>query len=332
MPDVISFDDAIKASRGTGRAVLLGNGFSIAQGGGRFSYSNLLEICKLPPEGPIRKVFEVLQTVDFEMVMKALEDASYIARAYGDAAAAERFAADASAVREALIDAVHEVHPGVRFEVPEKQSEACGKFLMRFDKIFTLNYDLLLYWVILAATKGFQDGFGLGDEVNGLRTFSSGALCNTYYLHGALHLFLDRELETLKRVVTGSTIIDDIANTIRTRSQLPLIAAEGTAVQKIARIRSVPYLHHCYDELIDLGGTLFIFGHGVSTNDSHIYDAICESGVHKVFFCVHKPAERLSSVREELARYVERAKDIDWIYVDAATADVWGPAGQTASA
>ena len=179
-----------------------------------------------------------------------------LARAYGDAATEERFAGDASAVREALIDAVHEVHPGVRFEVPEKQYGARGKFLMRFDKLFTLNYDLLQYWVILAATKGFQDGFGLGDEVNGFRTFRTGALCNTYYLHGALHLFLDQELEALKRVVTGSTIVDDIANTIRARSQLPLIVAEGTAVQKIARIRSVPYLHHCYDELIGLGGTL----------------------------------------------------------------------------
>ncbi len=62
-------------------------------------------------------------------------------------------------------------------------------------------------------------------------------------------------------------------------------------------------------------------------NDSHIYDAICQSGVYKVFFCVHKPAERLSAVREELARYVERAKDIEWIYVDAATANVWGAIG-----
>jgi Domain of unknown function (DUF4917) len=318
----------IKASQGTSRAVLLGNGFSIAQGGGRFSYSNLLEICKLAPDSPIRKVFQELQTVDFEVVMKALEDASHIARAYGDAATEKRFAEDASEVREALIAAVHEVHPGVHFEIPQKQRQACGKFLTRFIKIFTLNYDLLLYWVILGATRGFHDGFGLGDEVDGFRTFRADALCDTYYLHGALHLFLDQERETLKCIVTGSTIINDIANTIRSRSQLPLIVAEGTAVQKIARIRSVPYLHRCYSELSRLGGTLFIFGHGVSTSDSHIYDAICKSGVHKVFFCVHKPAERLSAVREDLARYLERARDIDWIYVDAATADVWGLVGK----
>jgi hypothetical protein len=132
---VISFHDALKASQGTRRALLLGNGFSIAQAEGRFSYSNLLDICKLPPESPIRKVFPVLQTVDFEVAMKALEDASHIARAYGDAENKERFATDAIAVREALIAAVHEVHPGVHFELPEKQRQACGKFLMRFFQI-----------------------------------------------------------------------------------------------------------------------------------------------------------------------------------------------------
>jgi hypothetical protein len=259
MSDVISFDDAIKKSRG-GRAILLGNGFSIAQGGARFSYPNLLEICDLPPASPIRKAFQLLDTADFELVMKALEDASHIAQAYGEDEREKQLAADATAVRDALIAAVHKVHPGAHFEIPEKQCETCGKFLTHFDKIFTLNYDLLLYWVILKTINGFRDGFGLGDTTSdGFRTFETHAHCNTHYLHGALHLFLNRERETLKRVLTGSTLIQDITNTIRAQSQLPLIVAEGTAVQKIARIRSVPYLHHCYGELHRLGGALFHF-------------------------------------------------------------------------
>ena len=230
-------------------------------------------------------------TFDFEIVMKALEDASRIELAYGDEARAKTFQDDAASVREALIQAIQEVHPGNNFDVPERQCEACAKFLVPFDTIVTLNYDLLLYWVILraGATKDFRDGFGLGDEVDGFRTFNTDAHCNVYYLHGALHLFLDEELETLKRVLTGSTIINDIAETIRTRSELPLIVAEGTATQKIATgIRSVPYLNHCFETLSALGGNLIIFGHGVSDNDAHIYDAVCRSRIKKVFFCVHR--------------------------------------------
>ncbi len=300
MTDVISFQEAIKASGSLRRTILLGNGFSIAQGGDRFSYSSLLEKSGLRDGSLIRKAFKILKTFDFEIVMKALEDASQIEVAYNDEVKAKTFRDDAAAVRESLIHAITEVHPGAHFEVPDKQCEACAKFLIPFDTILTLNYDLLLYWVILraGATKNFRDGFGLGEEVDGFRMFSFSAHCNTYYLHGALHLFLNQERETMKRVLTGTTIVNDIADTIRKRSELPLIVVEGTATQKIAKIRSVPYLNHCYETLTSLGGNLIIFGHGVSDNDTHIYDAICRSRLKKIFFCVHNPAQRLGKLRE----------------------------------
>jgi hypothetical protein len=326
MSDILSFEDAIKKSGTNVRSVLLGNGFSIAQGGGQFTYASLLEKSGLQSDSPIRNVFNVLKTFDFEKVMKALQDAADIELAYKDRVRSKTFRDDSAAVRDALITAIHAVHPGVRFEIPQATLNACGVFLKNFKAIFTLNYDLLLYWVILhAAASEFNDGFGLGEEIDGFRQFKAGAYCNTYYLHGALHFFLDTELETNKRVVTTDTIINDITTTIRTRARLPLFVAEGTAVQKIARIRSVPYLNHCYEHLSSLSGSLFIFGHGVSDNDIHIYDAICRSILlDKVFFFVHEPDTNLSLMRERLARYAERREDIDWLYVDAATAKAWG--------
>lgn len=325
MPTILSLQDAIKDSGANARTVLLGNGFSIAQASGQFEYATLLEKSGLQPGNPIRNVFNVLSTVDFEKVMKALEDASKIEAAYGDLERSTKFRSDAAAAREALITAIHAVHPGIQFEIPADQRDACAVFLKRFDRIFTLNYDLLLYWVIVhAAAARFSDGFGRGETVDGFRKFSDSANFNTYYLHGALHLFSDEQLETLKRVVTDSTIINDIASTIRDRAQLPLFVAEGTAAQKIARIRSIPYLKHCYEALATINGSLFIFGHAASDNDAHIYDAICESNVTKVFVCVHNPAQNLADMRERLARYAERSTDIEWSYVDAASAKVWG--------
>src|SRR5262249_48305106 len=325
MYKILSFADAIKASGSNTRSALMGNGFSIAQAGGQFSYKTLLDRSGLADKVPIRNVFNVLETFDFERVMKALEDASQIELAYGENDRSKNFRHDAAAVREALILAVRTVHPGIHFEIPTAPRDACAVFLKRFHSIFTLNYDLLLYWVILhAATNEFKDGFGLGEEIDGFRTFTPGAYCNTYYLHGALHLFLDAELQTQKRILTYTTIIDDIAMTIRQRSQLPLFVAEGTAAQKIARIRSIPYLTHCYDTLASIKGSLFIFGHAASDNDAHIYDAICRSEIEMVFVFVHNPEERLSIMRERLARYTARRTNIEWSYVDAATAKVWG--------
>jgi hypothetical protein len=325
MSDTLSFDDAIKASGSSPRTILLGNGFSIAQAGGQFAYESLLEQSGLAENSPIRNVFRVLDTFDFEIVMKALEDAAQVELAYEDKNRSKKFKDDATALREALIHAIRTVHPGIQFDIPKLQRDACAGFLKNFESIFTLSYDLLLYWVILhAASKEFRDGFGLGEEIDGFRKFDLGGYCNTYYLHGALHLFTDAELDTLKRIVTTNTIIDDIATTIRNRRQLPLFVAEGTVSQKIARIRSVPYLTNCYQELSSINGHLFIFGHAASENDAHVYDAICRSKIEKVFVCVHQPEANLASMRERLARYAERRKKIKWTYVDAATAKVWG--------
>jgi hypothetical protein len=324
MPRVLSFDEAIEVSKGRPITALLGNGFSIAQSGGQFGYANLLEYSGLEEDSLVRNVFRVLSTVDFEEVMHALEHTAKIEEAYGETRRAKQFQTDADVVRESLIHAVRTVHPGVRFEIPTEQVDRCAAFLGNFKTIFTLNYDLLLYWVMLKS-RSHTDGFGLGgDAIDGFRTFTDGAACSIYYVHGALHLFLDDRGEAKKRIRTGKTIIDDIASTIINQKQLPIFVAEGTTVQKIRRINSVSYLKTCYDKLSSLNGTVLIFGHSASDNDIHIYDAIFNSHkLDRILFCVHNVQRNWSTLREKLARFAERRKDIEFCYVDAASAHVW---------
>ncbi|MEO1197945.1 MAG: DUF4917 family protein [Pseudomonadota bacterium] len=325
MPNPITFAEALELTANARRCVLLGNGFSIAQAGGNFSYANLLEHSGLEAGSPIRRIFEELNTIDFEEVMHALEHAAKIEAAYGANDRSELFRNDAGGLREALIHAVRDVHPAIQYDVPEAQHQACAEFLNKFCCLFTLNYDLLLYWVVLnSEARQHSDGFGLGDEVRGFRTFRERAHCSTYYLHGALHLFLNEQLETQKRIVTSATIIDDIAASIRWLKQLPLYVAEGSSSQKKSKIYSIPYLRHCYERLSELTGSLFVFGHSVAENDVHIYDAIFESDIDKFVFCVHRPENGWDHIRESLARYVERRGDIEFHYVDASSANVWG--------
>lgn len=118
---VHTFDKVIKVA-GSQIALLLGNGFSVAQAGNHFSYSSLLDKSDLPPESPIRKVFRVLNTADFEEVMYGLEYAAQIEAAYGDKERSAKFRSDANTVRESLIRAVHAVHPGNQFDIPKAQS------------------------------------------------------------------------------------------------------------------------------------------------------------------------------------------------------------------
>ena len=68
MPEIISFDDAIQKSEGNERSVLLGNGFSIQH----FSYKSLLQKADLKASDPLSSLFRMLDTYDFETVMRAV--------------------------------------------------------------------------------------------------------------------------------------------------------------------------------------------------------------------------------------------------------------------
>ena len=54
MPDVISFEDAIVATKDQGRSLLMGNGFSIQHS----SYQTLLKETQLGADEPLRKLFD----------------------------------------------------------------------------------------------------------------------------------------------------------------------------------------------------------------------------------------------------------------------------------
>lgn len=107
MPDVMSFEDAIAATDEADRSLLIGNGFSA----GHFAYSNLLDHSGLEVGTPVRTLFDSLATVDFELVIRALEEAAVVEAAYGNNAHSDELTIDADSVRQALVNAVRETHP-----------------------------------------------------------------------------------------------------------------------------------------------------------------------------------------------------------------------------
>jgi hypothetical protein len=61
------------------------------------------------------------------------------------------------------------MHPEHVFKIPEEKSLACCSFLEDFlgndGRVFSSNYDLLLYWVLMRNTsKNAGDGFGREHE------------------------------------------------------------------------------------------------------------------------------------------------------------------------
>jgi len=320
MPDVVPYEEALKRTEDSERTLLIGNGFSIKY----FSYGSLLAAAGLKEDDPALALFKALDTVDFERVVHALEHAAVVAHAYKNDKHSEQLVADADRIRQALVKAVRDTHPGHREDIADV-IPSCIDFLKDFATVFTFNYDLLLYWVILDKDCPFSDGFGLGTEENGFRgPFHPEANCNVYNLHGGLHLFQTSVGDVEKRLMGENGVIDAIARTITQDKRLPIYVAEGTSTAKLARINSIPYLRHCHDQLGESSGNFFVYGHSADPNDAHVYDALFNSEIEHLYFCLHKPTAKIEEIDGELARYKKRNdSDIDYTFVDAETAHIW---------
>ncbi|MEO9298420.1 DUF4917 family protein [Devosia alba] len=321
---MISFSEAIEQTADEDRALLIGNGFSSKY----TSYSTLLSKSGLEEGSDLRSLFDALETVDFEAVVHSLEQAAIVEMAYGNAVHSNELVTDAQKVREALVNAVRTTHPAHRDELAAYY-ESGASFLSNFKKVFTLNYDLLLYWVNLES-RHLSDGFGKGTDADNFKgPFYEDAWCDIYNLHGGLHLFQDDRGDVIKALNGGDGVIATITKTIVERKRLPVYVAEGSSNAKMLKINSVGYLRHCYDELLsNTASHLFVYGHSADDNDAHIYRAIFSSGVKKVYFGVYKPTEeKIRVFRGQLARHKELGgRSIDFTFYDAASADLWADA------
>lgn len=322
-PKLYTFEKVLDVIGSKKKSLLLGNGFSIDIHR-KFNYKTLLKESDIADDSAIKKVFQSFGVDDFEYVIASLENASKVAKAYDKPKLSETLQNDALAVRDHLIKVIRNLHPKIQFDIPERNRQACADFIGNFSQVFTLNYDVLLYWVhMLLKRSDYKDGFR-EEYSSKFRAYDPGVDLNVYYLHGGLHIFKDKTRNALKRLNTGQTLINDIADTIGNTKRLPLFVAEGKSVDKLNKIRSVPYLNDCYEALLNQKNVLFIFGHSADDKDEHIYDAIFSGNTKAVVFCVYDPDRNFRSIREKLAKYKERDPDKPVFYVNASKMDIWG--------
>ena len=199
MVKVVSYKSVMKSLEGAKkRHLLLGNGFSIALRPDIFTYGSLYENADFSAAPHVKKLFEALGTQDFEVVIKHLQDAARVVEVYRPSAVslARRLRRDAAVIKDALVTAIAKRHPDRPYDIAPGQYAACRAFLSRFDHIFTLNYDVLLYWALMqdevdAFTFRHDDGFRHPEEDPGQPwvSWQQGNAATVSYLHGALHLF-----------------------------------------------------------------------------------------------------------------------------------------------
>lgn len=295
----ISFEDAWDSVEGLKhRYLLLGNGFSIALKPNIFTYGSLFENADFSATPKVPLIFEALGTTDFEVVIKHLLDSARILEVYRPKLEnlIRRLRSDAAKIKDILVQAIAKGHPDRPYDIDPKQYAACRRFLNRFGHIYTLNYDVLLYWTLMQSeVDGMDlrrdDGFRHPDDPDDPYVSWQQANSPTvHYLHGALHLF-DAGSEIIK--YTWSKTDVPIVEQIRTaldEERYPLFVAEGDSTSKQERILHNGYLHKAlrsFESACDQSNAaLVIFGHSLASNDRHVLRFIAKGKIPSVLISV----------------------------------------------
>jgi hypothetical protein len=313
-------------------SLLLGNGFSIAADRS-FDYRRLLDKAKFgsPDQTErIRAVFETLDTADFEIVVQRLEAAVEILVLYNTpSGASTAIQHDCRTVRQALAETLAAIHPTRIGDVGDDRLDKCHDFLIKFDQVFTLNYDLLLYWAKNRKDyTHFKDGFRRPEnrlvyDPDGKQTIS--------WLHGAVHLY--EELVAGDWPITvkqdwrssGIPLIDKLREDLE-QGKTPLIVMEGTWEQKQRKINSSLYLSNCLGLLRSVRGTLITYGWSMGSNDLHIRTAIENSQVSHLSVGLYggkTEGSNPGTVGQAHALIAAREPQIELEFWDVTSADVW---------
>lgn len=337
------------------RHLLLGNGFSIGCRADIFHYASLYgqaDFSKIPE---VQKVFETLGTQDFEVAIKALERGARLLPIYVPTHpdAADAMLAHAAALKDVLVSTIAKNHPDVPGSVPDEKFWACRQFLNHFlgpdnkdGQVYTLNYDLLLYWTLMHEDAPFgdrlalakNDGFGNDeDDPNADYVVWQGETAahsaRVHFLHGALHLFdAGSELKKYTWVRKGTPLIVQSREAINANA-FPLFVAEGTSVQKKNKIRHNAYLYQSFKQLTANAQTgthcFFIFGHSLAENDDHILTRLGRGRFKKLYVGIFGDANSIDNKKiiaraHALAAMRHERFPLEVSFFDSATANVWG--------
>ena len=347
MVEIVSYEKAMATLSGAKKKhLLLGNGFSIALKPDIFSYGSLYENADFSAAPHVKKLFEALGTQDFEIIIKYLQDAAKVVEVYRPSAVtlARSLRSDAAAIKDALVAAIAKRHPNRPFDITAAQYAACRNFIGAFNHIFTLNYDVLLYWALMQDEVDklnihHDDGFRHpeDDPDKPWVSWQQANSATVSYLHGALHLF-DAGAEITKYTwsKTDKPIVEQIRAALADE-KYPLFVAEGESKAKRQRILHNGYLHKAlrsFESCCSQSTTaIVVFGHSLAANDRHVLRCISRGGCGDLAVSLfgdpaseaNKAAIANAVALQEDRRATRGTKfPLRVTFYDAASAHVWG--------
>lgn len=259
-----------------------------------FSYNALHNFVESLADGDLSRILGVIETRNFENIMQQLDSfLAFLQEFEAPKKLITRVEEASEKLKTSLLEAVKVLHPEHVFEIAEEKSVACSMFIKSFlDKdgyIFSTNYDLLLYWILMRnEIIDHVDGCGRDvlnpddppddHELSDLYWGRNKGNQNVYYLHGALPYF-DSGREVVKEVYDDHNyLLQNISKRMES-GEYPIFVTAGDGNQKLKHIRHNHYLNYCYDEFCQIDGSLVVFGFNFGPYDDHIIEAINKASI-----------------------------------------------------
>ncbi|NUO09806.1 MAG: DUF4917 family protein [Candidatus Brocadia sp.] len=323
--------------------LLLGNGFSMEYDPAIFSYNALHDFVTKLDDKDLSTILDVIETRNFEVIMQHLDNFSALIAAFGgDSKLKKRVDSASTKLKTRLLDAVKALHPEHVFKVPEERSKVCSSFLKVFldsgGNIYSTNYDLLLYWVLMRNSI-VEHVDGCGRELENPDEFVPSEeqiwseltwgkyrdKQNVFYLHGALPFF-DNGVAVIKEEYDEYNYLLEKISTRMEKGEYPIFVTAGDGHQKLKHIKHNQYLTYCYDNLCNAEGSLVTFGFNFGEYDEHIIAAINRAAKYgrkatdklwSIYIGVYSDADR-----KHIEQIAGKFKCKVHIY-DSKTAHVW---------
>lgn len=306
--------------------ILIGNGFSINLCD-RLNYDSLCGLFNKSASNEIKEIFKGFNTTNFEKILEALTNTEKVN---------EILKKDNSEIRKlkselktGLISTIQQTHPKAS-EIRDTMLRSLAKELEPFKDIYTTNYDVFLYKIILANNflvelgreqfELYNDGF--------YEHVSAGKLGfddfdytprNLIYLHGALFFFAPNGATIKLKKIDESVEYINLIKQHLDFDEFPVYVSEGTSNDKWEAINNNYYLRSAYNRLKNrTDENLVVYGFSFSKTDDHIAEAINSSKTKKIIISI-RPRASLKEIEKELSRLRLKFPKIEVLFYNSDT-------------
>jgi hypothetical protein len=332
---ILDYSEVLEAVKRGRSHLLLGNGFSIGCDP-IFKYTSLYDrAVKKGLSARAQQVFGLVGNNNFEGVMRLLRDSHWVAHTYGLVAKDRSdMLADLEIVKTALVEAVADSHLEHSGSVDDAKKAVAYEFLKPYHNIFTTNYDLLTYWLVMSPkVVQYRDGFGDDpDEPEApyvVFSFQLGDQRGIFYIHGALHLYVADGIVTKHCWSRTGEKLTTLIRHGMGEGNNPLFVAEGSSDRKLQQISESSYLSYALSKLGRVQGRLVVFGHALAACDDHLRKEIARNQkITDLYISVRDDKNTMkadeATQRIDHLRAEAHMKPLNVTYFRAHSAKVWG--------